>query len=548
MSYTLPLQQFQQQVTRQPNTNWLHQPIEGQWHTYTWAEVNDQARKIAAALVDRFPAGSRIGILSKNCAHWFMSDLAIMMAGMVSVPIYPTAGVSTIRYVLEHSGCQAVFAGKLDKPQDADEGIAKDILRIAMPYPTIKADHSWDAWLKSYAPLQDIAMPLPEDTMTIPYTSGSTGNPKGVVLSFANLAASGKVTQEVVGVRRDDRLVSYLPLAHITERAVIEMPSIYAGNPVYFTESLETFADDLRYIKPALFVSVPRLWTRFQMQVLAQLSDQKLQRLLSIPLVGKLLARKIRKKMGLDQARQFASGTAPISPAVLEWFGRLGINITEGWGMTETAGLSCANVPFDKQSLGTIGRSIPCVEMSLSDDGEILIRGDAVFSGYYQNPEATAEAFVDGWFRTGDKAVLESNGAYRIIGRVKEQFKTGKGKYVAPVPIESLLSASPLIEQVCVMGSGRKQPVALLVLGNSVSLPDETVRQQLMQLLASTNSDLESHERLDHLIVCGDAWDMDNGLLTPTLKLKRDQIEQRYAGLIESPTLTLEVMWESELV
>jgi long-subunit acyl-CoA synthetase (AMP-forming) len=251
--------------------------------------------------------------------------------------------------------------------------------------------------------------------------------------------------------------------------------------------------------------------------------------------------------MGLDRARRFASGTAPISPAVLDWFHRLGMPISEGWGMTETAGLSCGNIPFVPGHLGTIGVPVACVEMRLADSGEVLIRGDAIFREYYLNPEVTEASFTDGWFHTGDLATRLEDGAWKIVGRIKEQFKTGKGKYVAPVPIESLLASDPIIEQVCVMGSGRRQPLALAVLSSGAVTPEPTVQQQLESLRNQVNSQLESHERLDQILVCADAWSIDNDFLTPTLKLKRDRLETHYAQLLETVTSTDPVVWESAL-
>lgn len=547
MTYILPLEQLQLQVRNNPATPWLHQPVNRVWRTWTWAQAYDEARQVAAGLRAAYAPGTRIAIISKNCAHWVLADFGIMLAGMVSVPIYPTAGEDTISYVLEHSGAEAIFIGKLDGMSAVDNAVPDSVAKIAFPYQSVAGAQSWDEWLAGFEPLDDIAKPAPEDTLTIPYTSGSTGRPKGVVISHRNLAASAWHTWQVLGGGTDEKMLSYLPLAHITERAVVEIVSLYARSQMFFNESLETFADDLRYVRPTGFVSVPRLWSRLQSQVLLAIPDKKLQRLLAIPIVGKVVAHRIRKKLGFDKAERFGSGTAPISPSVLQWFLRLGIPIGEGWGMTETAGLSCGNVPFDAGHIGTIGRPVPCVEMRLSDAGEVLIRGDAIFSQYYKNPEASAESFTDGWFHTGDIAEVDEDGVYRIIGRVKEQFKTGKGKYVAPVPIESMLAGDANIEQVCVMGSGRKQPVALVVLNITDGVVDEAMRAELTELCDAINRKLESHQRLDHLIVCSEVWDISNDMLTPTLKLKRDKLEGHYNELLEHPGLNKQVVWESEL-
>ena len=288
MEYDLPLQHFARQVAGTPQAPWLHQPIDRQWHTFTWGEADNQARRIAAGLkAQGYAPGSRIAILSKNCAEWVIADLAIMMAGMISVPIYSTAGKSTIEYILDHSASNAIFVGKLDKPEAADQAIPTGVERIAFPYQTVPATALWQQWLDSHQPLQDIADPKPGDVMTIPYTSGSTGVPKGVALTFLNLAASAECSARQIDGLPGDRALSYLPMAHITERALVELVSMVLGSEVFFNESLDTFADDLRYTRPSTFISVPRLWSRFQSQILSQISDKKLQRLLRIPILGK---------------------------------------------------------------------------------------------------------------------------------------------------------------------------------------------------------------------------------------------------------------------
>ena len=547
MEYRLPLAQFAHNVSRHPNKTWLHQPANRQWFTLTWSQADDQARRIATGLLAQgFEKGDRIAILAKNSAEWFIADLAIMMAGMISVPVYSTAGTSIIRHVMEHSGAKAVFVGKLDSTAAAEQALSSGTPIITFPYPTLKGSDSFNDWLEKYEPLQDIHEPEPEDTLTLVYTSGSTGLPKGVVLTHDNLAASSNDASTVYNEHRPNRCMSYLPLAHITERSLVEIVSFYRPSDIYFVESVETFIDDVRHAQPTVFISVPRLWTKFQAEILSKVPDQKLQRLLKIPFIGRLVAAKIRKGLGLNKAYVFASGTAPISPGILEWYKRLGMPISEGWGMTETSGLSCGNIPFRTRHIGTIGKTRNCVEMKLSDDGEILIRGKAIFKEYYRNPKATDESFVDGWFRTGDLGVLQRDGSWKIIGRVKEQFKTAKGKYVAPVPIESLLARNSDIEQVCVMGVGRKQPLAVVVMNEQSRQKTDDLHERLEKTLNEVNGELEGHERLDHLIVSDEVWGIDNDMLTPTLKIKRNKLEERYSGFL-TRSFKDPIIWENEL-
>ncbi len=548
MQYRLPLAQFRYQVSLQKQQIFLHQPVNQQWYSLTWDQVDDKARRIATGLLAQgFQPGDRIGILSKNCAEWLISDLAIMMAGMISVPIYATAGEKTIKYVIDHSGMKAMFIGYLESSDAAERG-ANSVFRIGYAGANSPVDDSWDKWLEKYSPISLDKIPdnKADDIMTLVYTSGSTGNPKGVSLSFDNLGSAAYATANLFETNSDDRVVSYLPLAHITERSAIAWMSIYSGVNVYFVESLKTFPNDLTYARPTAFVSVPRLWAKFQAAVLADIPDEKLQRLLKIPVISWWVKRKIKKSLGFDSCKFFASGSAPIAPDILRWFQAIDIEISEAWGMTETSGVSCHTVPFCNEAVGTIGRPSTCVEIKLSAEGEILIRGDAVFKSYHNNLEATAESFIDGWFKTGDCAELNESGYYQIIGRIKEQFKTAKGKYVAPVPIEIMLAGNSDVEQVCVLGSGRKQPLAVVVLSEQFKQRTEPVHERLMKTLSDINAALEGHQKLDHLIVCEEFWTIENELLTPTLKIKRNELEQRFSSYLHRD-FSQPVVWEAEM-
>ncbi|QFU77827.1 AMP-dependent synthetase [Halioglobus maricola] len=530
----LPLQCFMQRVSKQPKAAYLHQPVNGEWTTYSYSDVASMARKVATGLIERgCEKGDRISLISKNCAEWLIADLGIMMAGMVSVPIYPNAGVATIEHVVGHSQAKAIFIGKLDDYTAVDEALGECDRVTFGGYAKEGVDTLTD-WFSRFAELQEPVMPLPDDLWTVVYTSGSTGVPKGVGLTYSNIRASSQeLLSDNCDVEGRHRVLSYLPLAHVAERAAVEIGSIYADVEVFFNESLETFVSDLQYAKVTQFVSVPRLWAKFQAQVLAQIDYDTLEGLLQSD-DGSTVSAAIRDKLGLGHCKIFVSGTAPIAPALLAWYSRIGIEIVEGWGMTETSGVGAANIPFDPSRLGTIGIPVNGLEIKLSEAGEMLIRGDSVFSSYYKSPEATAESFEDGWFRTGDKAEVSTEGVWRIIGRVKEQFKTAKGKYVSPVPIESLVSACPLIEQVCVTGSGQPQPYALVVLAQGVSASNEDVEAELDRLLEDVNAGLESHEQLSGVLVVQDEWSILNEMLTPTMKLKRSNIESAYSRFSDS--------------
>lgn len=531
-----------------PDRVFLNQPVGGHVRTFTWKRSADSARRMAGALLGLgLEPGDHVAILAKNSAEWMLADIAISMAGLVSVPIYPTANADTISYIVGHSEVKAVFVGKLDQPQVAAHAIPRSLPKIAFPYPSVGCQHDWQTLVDDTPPIADVYEPQPDDPMTILYTSGSTGRPKGVVISYRAYSYASNAARQVVDVQPEDRLFSYLPLSHITERTVTAGPAIYAGTQVWFTESLQMFQHDLRRARPTIFISVPRLWVKFQSGIHARVPPRRLQFLLSLPVVGRIVAGKVREGLGLDRCRSFGSGSAPISPLTLKWYEKLGINIGEGWGMSETSGLSCGNTPFRADRIGTIGTPMAGTEMKLSDEGEILLRSPGLFSGYFKQPALTREVFTDdGFFRTGDRGQWDEElQAFRITGRVKDIFKSAKGKYVTPVPIESRLSANPLLEQICVMGSGLPAPVAVVVLSDAAKhLPRENVEASLAATLADVNAHLESHERMSNVIVVADEWTTENGLLTPTLKLKRNILEDRYGPLISQP-LEREVVWET---
>ena len=519
-----------------PERTFLTQPFEGDVREWTFRQAYDDAARFASALLKLgLTPGDRVAILSKNCAEWVIADAAISMAGLVSVPIYPTAGTDTISYVLEHSGARVAIVGRFDDLDAVRQALSPQIATIGLRYPGIDCQHDWQALIDGSEPIGSLHRPTSDEVMTILYTSGSTGRPKGVVTSYGAYEYASRAGAEMMEIGPEDRALSYLPLAHVTERTVIVGPAVYCGYQLFFADRLETFLADLLRAEPTLFISVPRLWVQFQTGVHKKMPPNKLNLLLKIPVLGKRVARKVRKGLGLDSCRLVGSGTAPISPLTLRWYENIGVHISEGWGMTETSGMSCTNLPFRSQCLGTIGAPLPGTEMKLSEAGEVLIRSPGLFTEYYKQPELTAEVFTaDGFFHTGDKGEWDEGvQAFRITGRVKDLFKSAKGKYVAPVPIEGKLAGNPLIEQVCVMGAGLRAPVAVVV-PSAAAREDsrEAIDSSLETTLREVNDMLESHERLSTVYVVHDPWTIENGLLTPTMKIKRDQLEARYEEMI----------------
>jgi long-chain acyl-CoA synthetase len=525
------LYQYEQQKANAP---FLHQPVKGSdWRHYTWAEATDQIRRMATALqAMNLPPKSNIALISKNCAHWMMADYAIMMSGHISVPLYPNINAETMRYILEHSESKVLMVGKLDDWEGLKSGVPAGLRCISFPtfYGNSGGFENWDALCAQHQALQGYPLRDLNDVATIIYTSGTTGKPKGVVMSFKSLSYATNMAFEVINLKgKPNRFFSYLPLSHIAERMLVEMGALYSGSEVYFAESLDTFADNLRHAQPTVFLGVPRIWTKFQMGILSKMPQKKLNLLLKIPIVSSLIKLSIQRKLGLHRATYCLSGAAPIPPSLIQWFGKLGINIQEAYGMTE----NCAYSHYSrKPHLGSVGQAMPEVSVKISEVGEILMKSQALMEGYYKQPELNAEAFTpDGYLHTGDKGTISKDGYLSITGRVKELFKTEKGKYVAPAPIEMLLCENSLIEQVCVTGSNLPQPIGLVVLSAEASQQDRNeVNEQLEKHLNRINKQLDAHERVKCLVILKESWTVENGKLTPTLKIKRDPIEQQYAA------------------
>lgn len=546
MTLQLPLERFNHWLHRQPDAVWLRQPVNGVWHDYSWRQVDDQARRLASALLALgCVPGERVALLAKNCAEWFISDLAIQHAGLISVPLYPLQAPEQIAYVLEHAGCKVILLGKLDEPDKLASGIAPHITRIAMPYPTMPAEHQWQTLLAAHEPLPGTRLQRGEDLLSILYTSGTTGQPKGVMLSAHAMGFSSANATAEMNMTPQDQFFSYLPLSHAAERFLVEFNSLYCGAPVAFVESLETFASDLRQVRPTVFFSVPRLWTRFQQGVLEKLPAHKLERLLRIPLLGRLVAHKVRAGLGLDRARILVSGAAAISTGLLEWYRRLGMTICEGYGMTEHFAYGCFN-RTGQVRFGTVGRPMPNLQVRIDAAGEILLRSETLMQGYYREPEKTGETLRDGWLHTGDRGQLDEAGYLRITGRVKDIFKTSKGKYVAPAPIEGEIAKSHWVEQVCLMGSNLDQPLALIELSPAARQQSrEALEQSLTEHLHAVNLGLEPHERISHFYLVSEPWTVDNGSMTPTMKIRRNVLEVRYAEVIAGLSSDAAIVWEA---
>ncbi|HDY7830767.1 TPA: AMP-binding protein [Vibrio vulnificus] len=532
-----------------PHEVYLKQIINRQFVEFTYSEVADKALRLVTALKELgAKPGDRIALISKNCAEWFICDLAMMLGDYVSVPIFPTAGADTIEYCITHSESKILIAGKLDDAAATQKVIDDlvDVKSIALPYDSAPhCQYQFTTLILQSEPSSDRPQHYDDKLMSLVYTSGTSGLPKGAMLTYGAFSWSVQQLINHIGIQPNDRLFSYLPLAHITERVYIFGSSIMGGVPTAFPESLDTFIEDVKMQRPTLFISVPRLWTLFQQRIQDKLPQKRLNFLLKIPFVSGLIKKKLADGLGLDQARVLGCGSAPVSPALLAWYHSVGLNITEAWGMTESFAYSTLNYPFRADKIGSVGNAGPGIELKIAADDEIMVRGKGLFSGYYKNDIATQEAFdKEGWLHTGDIGRLDAEGYLTIQGRKKDTFKTAKGKFVSPVPIENKLFEYSRVEMMCLIGLGLPAPILLVVPHNFPNFDRDRYEHTTKRVIAKMNAELESHEQIKGVLMIKDPWSIDNGILTPTLKIKRHVLEQKYHEVGQNWPKDKLVVWE----
>ena len=521
-----------------PDKIFLRQPKDDQWKEITYKEAGIEVRKMAAYLKKAgIQQGDHIALLSKNCYQWVLADLAIMMAGAVSVPLYASLPKDQLNVVLEISDAKAIFVGKLDKWGDKIDAVPKGMKIISFPHyegnAQIPEGKKWQEAVNESEPLMENFIPNLDDLWTIKFTSGTTGTPKGVMLIHRtpSLIMSNEKKTDWIGIykMKEMRFFSFLPLNHVGERLAVEVPAICTGGTISFAEGLDTFAKNIRDTQPTILFAVPRIWTKFYLGVLSKIPQKKLDLLFKIPIVSGIMKRKLRVGLGLRDAQIVVTGAA-ITPGFLkDWYKKLGLHLIEAYGMTEVCGSMTNGVDLDGPQ-DSVGRAIPFGEVKIHPDtGEILMSTPYMMKGYYKEPEKTAEVLIDGWMYSGDRGTIDENGYVRVVGRVKDAFKTSKGSYVTPNPMEEVLSKNDYIEQCCVVGLGIPQPLVVLNLSEIGTKADKTeIETSLRNDVKALNSTLAGYEKVTTVIIDKNTWSEDNELLTPTLKVKRGKIDDHF--------------------
>jgi len=543
----LPLEQFLKWEKENPERIFLRQPINGVWKTWTWAQAGDEARRIAQGFHSLgLKEGDHIAILSKNCSQWIIADIAIMMAGCVSIPIYPTLSAAAIEPILIHSESKAIIIGKLDDFASQSNGIPTNMIRISVDMYGIKEKYTAEDLIDKNEPLANCYSWKKEEVLTIIYTSGTTGKSKGVMHAAGAFGTVITAAIQQLELPHQPALISYLPLSHIAEKVGIEMNALFTCGTISFAGSLESFAKNLAEIQPNIFFAVPRIWQKMREGILSKVSQRKLGMILSIPLVNSFFKKSLKKKMGFSRVSHFYSAAAPISVELQQWYEKLGIIIYQAYGMTEDCVYSHFCGP-KAHKFGTVGKVLPGVQVKIADDGEIRVKSEGNMKGYYKESQMTAEAFdEDNYLKTGDMGEYDSEGYLKITGRVKDQFKTDKGKYISPAPIEVKLLSNTDVEHACIVGTGVPQPMALICLSDSgkKKTKNELIKD-LAESLSLINPSLEKFEKIEKMVIMKENWTIANNMSTPSLKVKRNEIEKihlpKYPTWYDEPGL---VVWE----
>ncbi|WP_205696976.1 long-chain fatty acid--CoA ligase [Conexibacter sp. SYSU D00693] len=573
-------------AAERPDAVALRDKHRGIWRETTWAGYADRVARAAAGLQALgVGPGDRVAVHAENRPEWLVADLAIQALGAATVGVYPTSSPAEVEHVVGHAAATVLVA---EDEEQLDKALAvrdrlPELRHIAVvDLRGVGDDAGVTPWatVEEHAPadLAGLAQALdPEATATLVYTSGTTGPPKGAMLSHRNLQAAARACREVWEVGPDDEVLSYLPLCHVAERLFSVVNAVGTGYVVHFGEGGSAPVDDLREVQPTVFLGVPRVWEKLLAGVEIRMADagavkRAAYRLglrlgertaparmaeqagagdrLRFALSSLVVGRALRHKLGMGRVRIALSGAAPIAPQVLQWLWAIGVPVREGYGQTENTALATFT-PRGDVRLGTVGRALPGVELRLAEDGEVLTRCEGVFQGYFKDPDATAATVdADGWLHTGDVGELDADGFLTITDRKKDIIITAGGKNISPSEIENRLKVSPFVREAMVVGDRRKFLVALIgieldTVGDwatrrgiaYTTYRDLSHKPEVRELVAGwveeVNADLAQVETVKRFALLDKELDPEDGELTPTLKLKRRAMEERFAREIE---------------
>lgn len=584
---TIPLRLIEQ-AKKRGDAPALYEKKGGLWHAFSWHEYGDLVRRASKSLIALgCEPGSTVSILGFNRLEWLILDLACMSIGGAPAGIYTTCSASEVRYIVHHAGAPVVLIENLEQWKKIDKERANlPLLRHVVTMrgcPRIDDPlvMPWDDFLAKGAAVADqtyldrVHALEPDGLATLIYTSGTTGPPKGVMLSHRNLAWTADVAITITGSTSDDCMLSYLPLSHIAEQMFSIHGPITAGMKLYFAESIEQVPENLKEVRPTVLFAVPRIWEKFHAGISSKLADatgakariarwaqsigtavsaykargKALPFALSVQykLADRLVFTKLKTAIGLDRARMCVSGAAPVAKEVLEFMASLDVMVHEVYGQSEDTGPTTFN-RLGQLKFGSVGPTLPGVEVKIAADGEIVVRGPNVFLGYYKEPEATAETLIDGWLQSGDLGAFDSEGFLSITGRKKEILITAGGKNVAPKNIEAALKNHSLVNEAVVIGDRRKYLTALVTLDPDAiakfcaerkldvasAHQDATVRAEIQKAVDQLNQDFARVEQVKKFTILPRNLSVQDGELTPTLKVKRKVVNEHFASDIEA--------------
>jgi len=521
-------------ATECPDEIWLRDRHGDNITDWSWRQVQAEVQALAAWQEAALPGpGLNIGLLSRNRAHWFMADLGTIAAGNVIIPMFTTLPRETAEYVMDFTGMQLLFVGETENWEQIEPVLPEGIQLVTLPGVTLEREHlRWDDLVSAHAGQRAAHVCKPDELISIVFTSGTTGVPKGVMQTHNSNIVPIDRFKDAFALPQRARYFSYLPLSHIAERQIVEGSSLMNGGCVYFNESILTLLRDLPDCRPHMMFGPPRVWEQLQQVITGHFGSQEaIEKALAADREG--TGKQVREMLGLDDAIYMLTAAAPTPPALIHWYGEFGLTLMEGFGQTEAMGL-LANTKEERR-IGSIGRPVGDVKIRLTDEGELVVWAEGLASGYYKNPEKTAETFIDGWVHTGDKARIDDDGFVYLTGRVKDYFKTIQGKFVAPTPIENEFSKNAHTEQICLLGRGYSKTVMVCVLsGLAAQTEKERVESELLEMTEVVNQSTDKHARIGAVIVSVDPWTIDNNLLTPTLKIRRERIEGLFGETAEA--------------